>query len=61
VDAVPTSRDYVEKIAKIRENWYENDDFERILDVYLEGIERIPEVERELVKRFTDSKVGRKS
>jgi len=61
IDAVPTSRDFVEKIARIRENWYENEDFERILDVYLEGIERIPEIENQLVKRLTNSKIARKS
>jgi hypothetical protein len=60
INAVPTSGDYVEKIAKIRENWYENNDFERILDVYLEGIERIPQVENGLVKRFTKSEIVRK-
>jgi predicted nucleotidyltransferase len=50
VNAVPSSEDYVIKIAEIRENWYENNDFEKILDVYLEGIERIPTIERELVE-----------
>jgi predicted nucleotidyltransferase len=60
ISAVPTSIEYVEKIAKIRENWYENSDFERILDVYLEGIERIPKVENELAKRFTNGEIVRK-
>jgi predicted nucleotidyltransferase len=50
VNAMPSSEDYVNKIAEIRENWYENNDFEKILDVYLEGVERIPKIERQLVE-----------
>jgi len=50
VNAVPTSEDYVKKIAEIRENWYENNDFGKVLDIYLEGIERIPKIEKELLE-----------
>jgi len=50
VNAVPTSEDYVKRIAEIRENWYENNDFGKVLDIYLEGIERIPKIEKELLE-----------
>jgi predicted nucleotidyltransferase len=52
IDAVPKSKTYVERIAKIRGNWYENNDFEKILDVYLEGIDKIPKIETELVEKL---------
>lgn len=49
-NAIPTSVDYVKKIAKIRENWYENSDFEKVLDIYMEGIERIPQIGKEIIQ-----------
>jgi hypothetical protein len=52
IDAVPQSETYVQKIAKIRGNWYENNDFQKILDVYLDGIDEIPKIEKELVERL---------
>jgi len=52
VNEVPTSRDYVNEIAQIRRNWYKNNDFGKILDVYLKGIQRIPEFEKELLRKL---------
>jgi len=49
---VSTSRDYVDEIAQIRGNWYANNDFGKVLDVYLEGVERIPKFEKELLKKL---------
>jgi predicted nucleotidyltransferase len=57
IDAVPKSESYVEKIAKIRENWYENNDFEKILDVYLEGIDNLPKIEKELAETLFPQKI----
>jgi hypothetical protein len=57
IDAVPKSESYVGKIATIRENWYRNNDFQKILDIYLEGIDKIPKIEKELVETLYPQKI----